>query len=220
MGKKYNKELINQIPLIEVIQKLGIEYKKKGSKIYFLCPGHNDSTVNGNCRIFSEITNTWCCHVCGAGGDVINLAQHYWKVDFPTALKRLSEIFGIDKISQDECEVYTAFLTEEEYETLSCGTKKVQYILNETELRLYKTTEKLGISMRDLFKDDPELHDELLLQGFYKSIKYYGMASFLLDESLRGEVFSGSLETLKKLLKKGLSRKSLYNTVEQKKTPA
>lgn len=65
------------------------------------CPVHGGQKDN-----LSYNDRVWHCFVCGEGGDVISLVQKIFEIDFATALKKLSEDFGIrlDTESREEIE--------------------------------------------------------------------------------------------------------------------
>lgn len=74
-------ERLNQIPIIQVAQKLGLKVSERHKVIK--CFLHNDKTASLN---FDIKKNRWKCFGCDKGGGVINLVQKFYKIDFRQAV--------------------------------------------------------------------------------------------------------------------------------------
>lgn len=86
----YDVDSINDIDIVAVADKLGIEPKKKGARYKALCIWHNDHTPSmqvGGKR------NMCHCYACGEGGNVIGTIMQYQGVDFITACKWADDNF-------------------------------------------------------------------------------------------------------------------------------
>lgn len=86
-------EIIKEVADMEsVVDYLGLETQKRGSKISFLCPAHND-THFGSCYIMGN--DGYKCYACGHHGDAIELVQLVRNCGFEEACNLLAEAFGI-----------------------------------------------------------------------------------------------------------------------------
>lgn len=75
-----------------VVDYLGLETQRRGSKVSFLCPAHED-THFGSCYIMGN--DGYKCYACGHHGDAIELVQLVRNCSFDTACDLLGEAFGI-----------------------------------------------------------------------------------------------------------------------------
>jgi DNA primase len=85
--KERIEELKRSIDLIALIESKGIPLKKNGKGYKGKCPFHEDT--NPSLSVNPE-TNLWNCFGCNKGGDAITFVELIDKVDFKTAVKRLS----------------------------------------------------------------------------------------------------------------------------------
>src|SRR5271155_4011864 len=56
------------------------------------CPLHEDTRPGFRVNPDKAV---WFCDPCGKGGDLFDLAQGLWGLDFPKAAERLAELLGI-----------------------------------------------------------------------------------------------------------------------------
>lgn len=86
-------EVIKDVADMEsVVDYLGLETQKRGSKVSFLCPAHED-THFGSCYIMGN--DGYKCYACGHHGDAIELVQRIRNCSFDTACDLLGEAFGV-----------------------------------------------------------------------------------------------------------------------------
>lgn len=71
-----------------VVERYGVELKKKGSVHVGLCPFHSEKTPSFTVY---EKTNTYKCWGCGVQGDDINFVMEIENCTFPEALKKLDK---------------------------------------------------------------------------------------------------------------------------------
>lgn len=57
------------------------------------CPFHKDRVPSFSVNLENGL---WHCFGCGAAGDVFDFAQRKWNCDFPTALRELARLAGLD----------------------------------------------------------------------------------------------------------------------------
>jgi putative DNA primase/helicase len=57
-----------------------------------LCPFHDDHNPSMNVNLESGL---YCCHSCGAKGDIFNFYMRFKGVDFPTALREMGKMAGV-----------------------------------------------------------------------------------------------------------------------------
>ncbi len=86
---KYNTNILKQIPIINIAQRMGIEVKGKKSMCF---AGHDQKTASLS---FDNNNNLYHCFGCGVSGDNIKLVQDYYHINFKTACQWLSEQFDI-----------------------------------------------------------------------------------------------------------------------------
>jgi DNA primase len=90
---KFDIERLNQLPIIEVANKLGLKLDRSNKCHCFL---HEERIPSFS---INPRKNKWKCFGCGEGGGVITLVEKYNQCDFPNACKWLSNEFGIAKYS-------------------------------------------------------------------------------------------------------------------------
>lgn len=75
------------VDLREAMERYGISFNRLG---YALCPFHREDTAS-----LSIKNGRFTCFGCGASGDVIDFVRRYFNLDFPQALIRLNNDFGL-----------------------------------------------------------------------------------------------------------------------------
>ncbi len=88
----------DNISIIDHIQKF-ISLKHSGRDYLGICPFHDDHKPS--MRV-SEDKSLFHCFSCGSGGDVIGFHMKYNNLDFPSALKELAEIAGVQMPSRSQ----------------------------------------------------------------------------------------------------------------------
>lgn len=96
---KFNNEILS------VAYGLGYSGKSSGSSCQGDCPKHG--SASGKCLVIWPIIQGWKCYHCHAGGDVINLVEHFKKCDHVTAVNYLADRakmphLGQSKLSPEE----------------------------------------------------------------------------------------------------------------------
>jgi len=84
----YFKELINNIPIEDVFNKLGYKIEKKGNYKKVLCPFHNDT--NPSLVLYKD---HYHCYACGAHGNIFEIVKHNNGYSFNEALVWIEEMF-------------------------------------------------------------------------------------------------------------------------------
>lgn len=78
--------------LVSVIRQAGIELRHNRA----CCPFHAEKTAS----FFVHPSGKYYkCFGCGAGGDVINFVQRFYKIDFKSAVRRLESEYGLGELS-------------------------------------------------------------------------------------------------------------------------
>ncbi|MCH6574626.1 MAG: DNA primase, partial [Bacteroidetes bacterium] len=88
----------DNISIIDHIQKF-ISLKHSGRDYLGICPFHDDHKPS--MRV-SEDKSLFHCFSCSSGGDVIGFHMKYNNLDFPSALKELAEIAGVQMPSRSQ----------------------------------------------------------------------------------------------------------------------
>lgn len=81
----------------QILDHYNIPYKEKknSNELYFLCPFHNDTEFGS--ALFNEITGSFNCFSCKAGGNSYRFVMDMEKCDFNTAKQLLESDFD-DKV--------------------------------------------------------------------------------------------------------------------------
>lgn len=99
-------EMCEKVDLLEYAERtMGLEFRRKGDKYFTSCPSHSDS--DPSLCIFPD--NTFHCFSCGAHGNIINWMMKYEGLSFMSAVKKLSEIVGVDIKTVNICNSYKCF---------------------------------------------------------------------------------------------------------------
>ncbi len=85
-------EIKNRCNIVDVIGR-HVTLKKTGSNYKGICPFHKEKTPS---FVVSDTKQIFTCFGCGATGDVIEFVQRYNNLDFPGAVERLCEEYGIE----------------------------------------------------------------------------------------------------------------------------
>lgn len=62
-----------QVDILDLISRLGLEYRYMSGRYYILCPLHNDHNI-GSCAIFPE-NNSFYCYSCKKRGDGVDIVK-------------------------------------------------------------------------------------------------------------------------------------------------
>lgn len=96
MGVGFNDNIVDEIKsrcnIVDVIGR-HVPLKKAGSNYKGVCPFHNEKTPS---FVVSDVKQIFTCFGCGATGDVIEFVQRYNNLDFPGAVEKLAEEYGIE----------------------------------------------------------------------------------------------------------------------------
>ena len=85
---------VSKLDFREVLSHYGVVLARdNGDRGMAFCPFHDD-TGKPNCSI-DFTRNLYHCFACGAGGSIVNWVMGFEKVDYPAAVKWLSEFFSV-----------------------------------------------------------------------------------------------------------------------------
>lgn len=85
-------ELLNRLDITEVVGKY-VELKGSGSSRKACCPFHNEKTPSFS---VSQDKQLYHCFGCGVGGNAVTFVMEIEGIDFPSAIKSIASIVGID----------------------------------------------------------------------------------------------------------------------------
>lgn len=88
MIEKYDLEKLNNLPIEQVAEALGLRVRRHWS----LCPFHQDKRPS---LYFKRATNKYRCYVCNAYGGPIDLVMHMNRMGFYDACCWLAQSFGV-----------------------------------------------------------------------------------------------------------------------------
>lgn len=92
MSSNVVDEIRNRCNIVDVIGRV-VPLKKAGSNYKGVCPFHNEKTPS---FVVSEQKQIFTCFGCGASGDVIGFVMRYYNMDFPQAVEKLANEYGIE----------------------------------------------------------------------------------------------------------------------------
>jgi DNA primase len=92
MIPNYTLDTINDLSIIEVAKKLGLDVKKNGANYKCNCPFHNENTPSFS---LSPGKNMFKCFGCGEGGGTVRLVMLHEKKDWIDAVKWLGKEFHV-----------------------------------------------------------------------------------------------------------------------------
>ncbi len=96
MGVGFSDNIVDEIKsrcnIVDVIGR-HVALKKTGSNYKGVCPFHNEKTPS---FVVSDTKQIFTCFGCGATGDVLEFVQRFYNLDFPGAVEKLAEEYGIE----------------------------------------------------------------------------------------------------------------------------
>jgi DNA primase len=147
--KERIEELKRTIDLIALIESKGVHLKKNGKGYKGICPFHEDK--NPSLSVNPE-TNLWNCFGCNKGGDAITFVELIDKVDFKTAVKRLSGN-GFKTAAKEPCALRPVPLAVKELKLLSKVLSFYQHSFTQDSRGINYLKNERGIADNQTFKD-------------------------------------------------------------------
>jgi len=87
-------KLKEQLPLVELLERHGVELERAGSEYKALCPFHSERTPSFTVEPDKGDSGLYYCMGCGEAGDQINFLQKYHRMQPAEAIQRLAELAG------------------------------------------------------------------------------------------------------------------------------
>lgn len=95
-------DLLNKVPLEDVLQRLGLKTERRGATTQALCPFHQDTKPSLNVYPADGSSSAhYHCYACGAHGNAIDLVKKVQGVDFLPAVEWLAQQYGIRAPTED-----------------------------------------------------------------------------------------------------------------------
>lgn len=179
-------EEVKNLSLFQVAEDWGIELCRAGrGKYMMLCPNpdHDDRNL-GSCYLIDDgHKNSFHCYACNKGGDTIELVKLVDRVDFVTAVSHLATRYNINiGTENDQQKEEWKGLRLEEYKLFGLQNivvektnpfkeTKVEETGLENDKRFKskkKNTDVVKYSLKQLAKDSPDIHDEILISKFWE----------------------------------------------------
>ncbi|MBR0130244.1 MAG: DNA primase [Firmicutes bacterium] len=85
------EEIKSRCNIVDVISPV-VPLKRTGANWKGCCPFHKEKTPS---FVVSEQRQSYHCFGCGVGGDVITFTEKYYNLDFPEAVEKLANQYGI-----------------------------------------------------------------------------------------------------------------------------
>lgn len=161
--EKYDIEALNEmcssIDLLEYASQ-SMDFKKRGYDSFSVsCPLHRDDTPS---LFITPSKNLFYCQSCGVGGNIINWLMTFEHMKFPEAVKKVSELSGIDIKSFKTCS--SMMLFKELQRAANIGKSK----------KIIANRKILDPSYMDQFIDEPP--QEWLDEGISaETMKHFGI---------------------------------------------
>lgn len=177
---------IQEFPLEDICDELGIDSRRKGSTLQIICPFHNDTSF-GSCIIKN---NRMYCFACGESADGIKIVRHTMNVPFMDACRYIGRLGNIpEPNSSGSSQTYTKPelpVTDEQLDVL--GLLKNNRILKitsfaETAVEFQKDKgnhiydpdgyclcEPEKISLVDLYTEDPMGFHSLIIGKVFERL--------------------------------------------------
>lgn len=228
---------LNSLSMLRVAEDWGIETVPRARRgLYTIkCPDPKHSDKNlGNCLLTDDgHRNSFHCFACGAKGGPIDFVMLVSKCDFGEAKDLLAVRYGkVKEIDADPMKnMQWQGLTTDEYAMLGMKNISLQnpYKMNEWEEAVYQNER---ISLREFAKEDPKLHDDILLGKYVEKMDSLILArdllevdafrnvgiSFQFDKSWE-QAFAILTKRYRKLLYKGLMDKTIYPFTQEDMEP-
>lgn len=223
---KYDISKIDAISISQVAEDWGIELFPCGNNSYTIyCPNpyHEDRNL-GNCKITeTDEKNFFYCFACGEGGGPISLVMLVENCEFLQATKKLATRYGIS--AEKNTGPKWEGLTTKEYALFGLKNVRIRSCIDGDEDGAV-TVASERFTLRDLAKENPELHDEMLIGKFWemvdrtmdfavslqKKVYFYYSEQYVYNKHWEGFI-ENHLLTLKKLLHKGLVDKRKFDMI-------
>ena len=86
---------------VDIVDLVGryVQLRRAGTAWKACCPFHNEKTPSFH---VNPARQSFHCFGCGVGGDAARFLMMFENLDFPTALRRLADIYGIAVIEEEE----------------------------------------------------------------------------------------------------------------------
>ena len=85
------QNLISTVDIVSVIE-AHVKLKKRGSNAHGLCPFHHEKTPSFSVNCTKQF---FYCFGCHKGGNVIDFVMEYDKLNFPEAIEKIADTFGV-----------------------------------------------------------------------------------------------------------------------------
>jgi len=187
------ERLLQAISIESYIQRF-IPLKRKGNNLWARCPFHSEKSASLS---VSPEKGIFKCFGCGKGGNLITFVQLYENVDFPQALKILSDYSGIaltgfksetDKKKSDIKEplFVVSEIIQKLYSAQVNHPDSIQYIRSRgiTDESINKF--KIGYAPPDFRFLERTIEEHKNIEGFEKSLYDLG----LLVKTEKGDVYN------------------------------
>jgi len=86
-------QLKEQVPLTELLSRLGYEHLRRSGKEHIYLSMLRDSDTEPSFCV-NEKLNVWYDHGTGRGGNLIDFAMIYWQLSFSEAIGKIAEVMG------------------------------------------------------------------------------------------------------------------------------
>ena len=216
---------MNEISILKVASDRGIDLYPGGKDMLAYCPNpfHDDENLGSCYFVQNEAKNFFYCFSCGAGGGPIDLVMLVEQCSFKEALYKLASKYGLINYK-----TINKNSLPPKWEGLSYNEYKKYFDLSNAIIKIPKGIDEKGkviydiekYTLRDLARNSPEIHDNLLLDRcaericglveFYALIEEGRLPGFSLTKDWKTAIVE-AINKYKNLLEKGLCDKDKVN---------
>ncbi|AUF83616.1 DNA primase [Mesoplasma syrphidae] len=149
ISEKKIAEIVEKADIVTIISSY-LTLQKKGRNYWGVCPFHQDGNPSMSVSPEKKIFSCFSCHV---GGTVIEFVKKFEKINFPSALKKVAEITGI------EINELKNYAIKEKYS----DDEKMIFKLNEEANNFYRTLmfSQLGKTAHEYLSSRNILNDQI-----------------------------------------------------------
>jgi hypothetical protein len=149
--------LAKSVTVPQVLKAFGVRVSNSKRADCLLCKGNSTRTLAFTYRL-------WCCHRCGAGGDVFSLVRAVNRCDFPEALRFVANLAGIRLEDRRHADFQRELdARKRQRERIANGAKKLSALehglLRECRDRIHnaeRTRLKVSARLAELSRGEPE----------------------------------------------------------------
>ena len=113
----------DRVEIADVVEKMGLSLKKRGSSLIACCPFHSERTPSFT---VNPVRNTYHCFGCGKHGDAIGFVMDFDNKTYPEAIEYIANLYGIPVLHNERQQTDEEKSLSQQFETTVLAVGKVQ----------------------------------------------------------------------------------------------